>query len=166
MTSEKCGKRKMEERGNIEIHSGYISTNTSFPTNPTLPHRAKQMGSSKGITAGKRCFKRRRAGTYASADDSSQHKPTARASGLLRTPLSGGVNSATLSQGLPPPAVAVRNLMEQVCTSLNHSGSCSSSILLQLIRIINNRLVALYPRRPSMRICQPLCALSCAIPPL
>ncbi|KAL6660829.1 hypothetical protein ACP70R_000213 [Stipagrostis hirtigluma subsp. patula] len=33
--------------------------------------------------------------------------------GLFRTPISGGVQSATFSHGLPPPALAVRNLMEQ-----------------------------------------------------
>ncbi|GAQ85575.1 Pyridoxamine 5'-phosphate oxidase family protein [Klebsormidium nitens] len=34
-------------------------------------------------------------------------------SGLFRTPISGGVQSATSSHGLPPPAVAVRNLVAQ-----------------------------------------------------
>lgn len=34
--------------------------------------------------------------------------------GLFRTPISGGVQSATSSHGLPHPAVAVRNLIEQV----------------------------------------------------
>ncbi|KAL9256241.1 hypothetical protein AKJ16_DCAP04589, partial [Drosera capensis] len=33
--------------------------------------------------------------------------------GLFRTPISGGVRSATSAHGLPPPALAVRNLMEQ-----------------------------------------------------
>lgn len=33
--------------------------------------------------------------------------------GLFRTPISGGVQSATLAHRLPVPAVAVRNLMEQ-----------------------------------------------------
>ncbi|PKI40232.1 hypothetical protein CRG98_039350 [Punica granatum] len=33
--------------------------------------------------------------------------------GLFRTPISGGVQSATPAHGLPPPALAVRNLMEQ-----------------------------------------------------
>ncbi|KAK4772528.1 hypothetical protein SAY86_014303 [Trapa natans] len=33
--------------------------------------------------------------------------------GLFRTPISGGVQSATSAHGLPPPALAVRNLMEQ-----------------------------------------------------
>ncbi|KAJ8760086.1 hypothetical protein K2173_010942 [Erythroxylum novogranatense] len=33
--------------------------------------------------------------------------------GLFRTPISGGVQSATTAHGLPPPALAVRNLMEQ-----------------------------------------------------
>ena len=33
--------------------------------------------------------------------------------GLRRTPLSGGVQSATVKHDLPAPAVAVRNLMEQ-----------------------------------------------------
>jgi putative heme iron utilization protein len=32
---------------------------------------------------------------------------------LFRTPISGGVQSATFAHGLPPPALAVRNLMEQ-----------------------------------------------------
>lgn len=34
--------------------------------------------------------------------------------GLFRTPISGGVQSATSAHGLHPPALAVRNLMEQV----------------------------------------------------
>ena len=34
--------------------------------------------------------------------------------GLFRTPISGGVHSATSAHGLPRPALAVRNLMEQV----------------------------------------------------
>lgn len=34
--------------------------------------------------------------------------------GLFRTPISGGVQSATSAHDLPPPALAVRNLMEQV----------------------------------------------------
>lgn len=33
--------------------------------------------------------------------------------GLFRTPISGGVQSATSSHGLPDPAIAVRNLIEQ-----------------------------------------------------
>ncbi|CAL0335314.1 unnamed protein product [Lupinus luteus] len=33
--------------------------------------------------------------------------------GLFRTPISGGVQSATSAHGLPKPALAVRNLMEQ-----------------------------------------------------
>ncbi|KAG0557233.1 hypothetical protein M758_11G107600 [Ceratodon purpureus] len=33
--------------------------------------------------------------------------------GLFRTPISGGVQSATSSHGLPHPAIAVRNLIEQ-----------------------------------------------------
>ncbi|KAJ0250364.1 Pyridoxamine 5'-phosphate oxidase family protein [Hirschfeldia incana] len=33
--------------------------------------------------------------------------------GLFRTPISGGVQNATSAHGLPPPALAVRNLMEQ-----------------------------------------------------
>lgn len=36
-----------------------------------------------------------------------------RGSGLFRTPISGGVQSATSAHGLPRPALAVRNLMEQ-----------------------------------------------------
>ena len=38
--------------------------------------------------------------------------------GLFRTPISGGVQSATLAHRLPDPAVAVRNLMEQVLFSI------------------------------------------------
>ena len=37
--------------------------------------------------------------------------------GLFRTPISGGVQSATFAHGLPPPALAVRNLMEQVAAA-------------------------------------------------
>jgi hypothetical protein len=36
--------------------------------------------------------------------------------GLFRTPISGGVQSATSAHGLPRPSLAVRNLMEQVMT--------------------------------------------------
>ncbi|KAK6911161.1 hypothetical protein RJ641_023254 [Dillenia turbinata] len=44
--------------------------------------------------------------------------------GLFRTPISGGVQSATSAHGLPRPALAVRNLMEQarfahVCTVMS-----------------------------------------------
>ncbi|XP_052175699.1 uncharacterized protein LOC127790298 isoform X2 [Diospyros lotus] len=44
--------------------------------------------------------------------------------GLFRTPISGGVQSATSAHGLPPPALAVRNLMGQarfahVCTVMS-----------------------------------------------
>ena len=39
-------------------------------------------------------------------------------SGLFRTPISGGVQSATSAHGLPRPALAVRNLMEQVMAVL------------------------------------------------
>ncbi|RRT45388.1 hypothetical protein B296_00055171 [Ensete ventricosum] len=39
--------------------------------------------------------------------------------GLFRTPISGGVQSATTVHGLPPPALAVRNLMEQVDIARN-----------------------------------------------
>ena len=38
--------------------------------------------------------------------------------GLFRTPISGGVQSATSAHGLPRPALAVRNLMEQVIPSV------------------------------------------------
>lgn len=34
--------------------------------------------------------------------------------GLFRAPISGGVQSATSAHGLHKPALAVRNLMEQV----------------------------------------------------
>lgn len=40
--------------------------------------------------------------------------------GLFRTPISGGVQNATSAHGLPPPALAVRNLMEQVNASKHH----------------------------------------------
>ena len=39
--------------------------------------------------------------------------------GLFRTPISGGVQSATSAHGLPRPALAVRNLMEQVTANLD-----------------------------------------------
>lgn len=39
--------------------------------------------------------------------------------GLFRTPISGGVQSATSAHGLPRPALAVRNLMEQVVVFKN-----------------------------------------------
>lgn len=38
--------------------------------------------------------------------------------GLFRTPISGGVQSATSAHGLPRPALAVRNLMEQVTAAV------------------------------------------------
>lgn len=38
--------------------------------------------------------------------------------GLFRTPISGGVQSATSVHDLPRPALAVRNLMEQVSFDL------------------------------------------------
>lgn len=66
------------------------------------------------------------ASARAHAADGHEHAPVARASGLLRTPLSGGVNSATISQGLPPPALAVRNLMEQARTPSLQQASPSS----------------------------------------
>lgn len=40
--------------------------------------------------------------------------------GLFRTPISGGVQSATSAHGLPRPALAVRNLMEQVKKGYDH----------------------------------------------
>nr|GEZ39357.1 FMN-binding split barrel [Tanacetum cinerariifolium] len=48
--------------------------------------------------------------------NSSQHATTGTTStraGLFRTPISGGVQSATSVHDLPPPPLAVRNLMEQ-----------------------------------------------------
>ncbi|KAK8551087.1 hypothetical protein V6N13_119577 [Hibiscus sabdariffa] len=39
--------------------------------------------------------------------------PGSTRAGLFRTPISGGVQSATSAHGLPRPALAVRNLMEQ-----------------------------------------------------
>ncbi|KAJ4802029.1 Pyridoxamine 5'-phosphate oxidase family protein [Rhynchospora pubera] len=44
--------------------------------------------------------------------------------GFFRTPISGGVHSATSAHDLPPPALAVRNLMEQarfahLCTTMS-----------------------------------------------
>ena len=41
--------------------------------------------------------------------------------GLFRTPISGGVQSATSSHGLPHPAIAVRNLIEQVPTGVDRA---------------------------------------------
>ena len=38
-----------------------------------------------------------------------------RTAGLQRTPLSGGVKNATLRYDLPPPTVAVRNLVSRAC---------------------------------------------------
>lgn len=43
--------------------------------------------------------------------------------GLFRTPISGGVQSATSVNDLPKPALAVRNLMEQVNT-ITHIPLC------------------------------------------
>lgn len=52
--------------------------------------------------------------------------------GLFRTPISGGVQSATSAHGLPRPALAVRNLMEQVrcCTGAGIFYSITQSELL------------------------------------
>ncbi|ONK69529.1 uncharacterized protein A4U43_C05F23940 [Asparagus officinalis] len=50
-------------------------------------------------------------GTISPSNDASG-KSGSRA-GLFRTPISGGVQSATSVHDLPPPALAVRNLMEQ-----------------------------------------------------
>nr|XP_018676837.1 PREDICTED: uncharacterized protein LOC103973132 isoform X1 [Musa acuminata subsp. malaccensis] len=47
--------------------------------------------------------------------------------GLFRTPISGGVQSATTVHGLPPPALAVRNLMEQINADDIHSFFLCSS---------------------------------------
>ena len=44
--------------------------------------------------------------------------------GLFRTPISGGVQSATSAHGLPRPALAVRNLMEQVRLKLHSFYYC------------------------------------------
>jgi hypothetical protein len=44
--------------------------------------------------------------------------------GLFRTPISGGVQSATSAHGLPRPALAVRNLMEQVTLWLLYIFCC------------------------------------------
>ncbi|KAH0459506.1 hypothetical protein IEQ34_012320 [Dendrobium chrysotoxum] len=41
------------------------------------------------------------------------HDGSTTRAGLFRTPISGGLHSATFSHDLPPPALAVRNLMEQ-----------------------------------------------------
>lgn len=51
--------------------------------------------------------------------------------GLFRTPISGGVQSATSAHGLPLPALAVRNLMEQV-----NSIICSNMLWLCWMRKI------------------------------
>ncbi|KAK4375336.1 hypothetical protein RND71_006013 [Anisodus tanguticus] len=42
-----------------------------------------------------------------------EHSTGGTRAGLFRTPISGGVQSATSAHGLPKPALAVRNLMEQ-----------------------------------------------------
>lgn len=49
----------------------------------------------------------------------------AKGASLHRTPLSGGVQNATARNGLPPPAVGVRNLLEQaqyaqLCTIMSN----------------------------------------------
>lgn len=46
------------------------------------------------------------------------HNTSGSRAGLFRTPISGGVQSATSSHGLPHPAIAVRNLIEQVIVSI------------------------------------------------
>lgn len=47
------------------------------------------------------------------SNDSKGHGGSTTRAGLFRTPISGGLHSATASHDLPPPALAVRNLMEQ-----------------------------------------------------
>ncbi|CAI5956176.1 unnamed protein product, partial [Closterium sp. NIES-65] len=47
------------------------------------------------------------------AGDGAVRAVSATRSGLFRSPVSGGVESATSAHGLPAPAVAVRNLVEQ-----------------------------------------------------
>ena len=56
--------------------------------------------------------------------------------GLFRTPISGGVHSATAVHDLPPPALAVRNLMEQVASAsypLALEASCLKQNLISLV---------------------------------
>ncbi|KAJ3704606.1 hypothetical protein LUZ61_008311 [Rhynchospora tenuis] len=60
----------------------------------------------------------------AAAATSSISGVTGSRAGLFRTPISGGVHSATSAHDLPPPALAVRNLMEQarfahLCTTMS-----------------------------------------------
>uniref|UniRef100_A0A0A9CY35 CREG-like beta-barrel domain-containing protein n=1 Tax=Arundo donax TaxID=35708 RepID=A0A0A9CY35_ARUDO len=50
---------------------------------------------------------------HASSTNTSSTDSSGSRAGLFRTPISGGVQSATFAHGLPPPALAVRNLMEQ-----------------------------------------------------
>jgi hypothetical protein len=55
--------------------------------------------------------------------------------GLFRTPISGGVQSATSAHGLPRPALAVRNLMEQVTLSLLYIFCCRTELSTGFIHI-------------------------------
>lgn len=62
--------------------------------------------------------------------------------GLFRTPISGGVQSATSAHDLPRPALAVRNLMEQVaycfeCKMVEIVGSVKYWKIIHLIEFIH-----------------------------
>lgn len=66
--------------------------------------------------------------------------------GLFRTPVSGGVQSATSAHGLPRPALAVRNLMEQVAFTSSHHLFVNPSVvhnrlLCQFVFLINGLIL-------------------------
>lgn len=72
--------------------------------------------------------------------------------GLFRTPISGGVQSATSAHGLPRPALAVRNLMEQV-----------NAVCLLLGIIISDNFFHTYPSLGSTFYHIILAASSCFV---
>lgn len=65
--------------------------------------------------------------------------------GLFRTPISGGVQSATSVNDLPKPALAVRNLMEQVIHSYTYAlyvFICFLDFLLSICLTLNSDIKA------------------------
>lgn len=62
------------------------------------------------------------------------HNSSGSRAGLFRTPISGGVQSATSSHGLPHPAIAVRNLIEQV----KLSNKLSRNLIVRHLHCLND----------------------------
>ncbi|KAG2317379.1 hypothetical protein Bca52824_020501 [Brassica carinata] len=56
--------------------------------------------------------------------------------GLFRTPISGGVQNATSAHALPPPALAVCNLLEQSCLRCTIAGKVTHLALWWILHLI------------------------------